>query len=126
MLYPWTRRRCAIGSIRAGDRADGLLGARDAFLGSDPFTLVESPSGPLSESTDPRTVRRIRAIALVKKAAAFTNREIGLIEERLALRALALCAQQAPEAGLSTLLELRTRFPASPSLERVERACTQP
>ena len=50
----------------------------------------------------------------------------GLIEERLALRALALCAQQAPEAGLSTLLELRTRFPASPSLERVERACTQP
>lgn len=49
-----------------------------------------------------------------------------LTEERLALRALALCASGARQQGATALLELRVRFPASPSLARVEGACAPP
>ncbi|MDP1824977.1 MAG: hypothetical protein Q8L48_17095 [Archangium sp.] len=49
-----------------------------------------------------------------------------LFEERLAVRALALCAQAKREAGRALLLELRTRFPSSPSIERVDRQCALP
>jgi hypothetical protein len=49
-----------------------------------------------------------------------------LSEERLAVRALALCAQSKREAGRALLVELRTRFPTSPALERVDRQCAGP
>jgi hypothetical protein len=49
-----------------------------------------------------------------------------LVEERLALRALALCAQPDREPGRATLRALRARFPSSPALERVERSCNTP
>ncbi|MFT3706126.1 MAG: hypothetical protein QM817_00530 [Archangium sp.] len=49
-----------------------------------------------------------------------------LTEERLALRALASCAQADLTAGRAALAELRSRFPSSPALQRVERACATP
>jgi hypothetical protein len=50
-----------------------------------------------------------------------------LFEERLAVRALAMCSLPTRhEAGRALLLELRTRFPASPSIERVARQCAGP
>lgn len=48
-----------------------------------------------------------------------------LLEERLATRALALCASGKKDDGRTAAQELGERFPASPSLDRVNQACGQ-
>lgn len=63
-----------------------------------------------------------RAIAALDAFAARCPAGV-LLEERLATRALALCAGGQKAVGRVVAQDLGERFPASPSLERVTQAC---
>ncbi|MFZ5443172.1 MAG: hypothetical protein ACOZQL_24400 [Myxococcota bacterium] len=98
------------------------------------FTGVGGGDDPCALPVELARVRRAQALLVSSPRDALSVLDVWerdcargtLVEERLALRALALCAQHERDLGRAILRDLRARFPTSPALERVDRACAAP